>query len=484
MPIQLLFTLLCSTVSSIIFVLIVYKKNITNSNFKKLNSDYKKVFFSDIIGLTMAKKEILETINSIKYTKNNIEIYKGILLMGPPGCGKTLIAKAIATECNLPFISVSGSDFVEMFIGVGASRIRSLFKKAREYAYFNNKACIIFIDEIETIGRKRVIFNRYISEEINGTQNQLLVEMDGIKNINNNIFVIAATNVDEKNLDTALLRAGRFDKKINIGLPNSDERKELFKFYLNRVKNINIDSKMEFNINELVKRTIYKSPADIKNIITEAVLIAKRKKNNVIEIADLFKAIERINFGIETNLNLSNEEIERLAYHESGHAIALYLVHPNKELLKITLKTYGTSLGHVFFSYKRELHSKCKKELVADIMFSLAGYVAEKIKYNTTSTGVVEDLECAMSIANDMVYKFGMGNNNIIGNIICSNVGSTKIKDKLSNDVINIINLCHNNVKNILIKNWKNVELIAKNLIKIKEIDYKTFCEIIIKNIK
>ncbi|OEG69784.1 hypothetical protein ATZ36_01980 [Candidatus Endomicrobiellum trichonymphae] len=436
------------------------------------------VSFKEVIGLEGAKREALEVIQLIKDRKQlqkiGGKIIKGILLIGPPGCGKTLLARAIATECKVPFLSMAGSEFIEMFAGVGASRVRNLFKKAREYAYADG-ACIVFIDEIEVIGRARTFSCTGGGEETNSTQNQLLVEMDGLDNKKSNVLVIAATNADESVLDKALLRAGRFDRKIVITFPNLKEREQLFDFYLKRVK-----VAPEVKIDRLAKKAIYKSPADIENIIKEAALIAVRKKKEVIDIKDLSEAIDRIDLGMETYINMTPKELEMMAYHEAGHAVAIYLMHPTDDVFKVTLKSHQRSLGLVVPLPKEELQIEYREKLLSDIMVSLAGYVAEKIKYNTTTTGVSVDFRHAMTTANNMVWKVGMGNGGFVGDfsVIPQEEMSQSLKEKLNNETISIINSCYAKIEEFLKTNWMAVDVVAKKLISEKELDFDELEEV------
>jgi cell division protease FtsH len=437
------------------------------------------VSFKEVIGLEGAKREALEVIQLIKDRKQlqkiGGEIIKGILLIGPPGCGKTLLAKAIATECKVPFLSMAGSEFIEMFAGVGASRVRNLFKKAREYAYADG-ACIVFIDEIEVIGRARTFSCMGGGgEETNSTQNQLLVEMDGLDNKKSNVLVIAATNADESVLDKALLRAGRFDRKIVITFPNLKEREQLFDFYLKRVK-----VAPEVKIDRLAKKAIYKSPADIENIIKEAALIAMRKKKEAIDIKDLSEAMDRIDLGIETHIDMTTKELEMTAYHEAGHATAIYLMHPTDDVFKVTVKSRRGSLGLVAPFPKEDLQVEYREELLSDIMVSLAGYAAEKIKYNTTTTGVSVDFGYAMTTANNMVWKVGMGDGGFIGDfsVIPQEEMSQSLKEKLNNETVSIINSCYAKIEEFLKTNWDAVGAIAEKLISEKELDFDELEEV------
>jgi len=438
----------------------------------KIESDKIRITFKEVIGLEGAKKEALEVVQLIKDRKQlqkiGGKIIKGLLLMGPPGCGKTLLAKAIATECNIPFISMAGSEFVEVFVGVGAKRVRDLFKKAREYAYTDG-ACIIFIDEIEVIGRGRTFSYMGGGEETNSTQNQLLVEMDGLESKHSNVIVIAATNANEEVLDKALLRPGRFDRKITITLPNLKDREELFKFYLKQVK-VSPDIKTD----KLAKKAVYKSPADIENVVKEAALIATRKQKESVDMSDISQAMERIELGLETHLEMTSKELEMIAYHEAGHAVALYLLHPTDDVFKITVKPRGSALGLVSHYPREELHTSNREKYIADIIVSLASHVAEKMKYGTTSSGVSADFKHAMQIANLMVWRIGMGNNGYVGDFssIPQQLMSESLKEKLNNETIAILNSCYAKAGEFLKENWDAVDAIAKRLIIEKEMDF------------
>jgi cell division protease FtsH len=472
LPMQLLFAFVSAAAFVFMYMSFFQRGDFSRLNKKKIKAKDIKVSFKDVIGLDSAKKEALEVVQLIKdrtqLQKIGGKIIKGILLMGPPGCGKTLLAKAIATECNIPFISMAGSEFVEMFVGVGASRVRSLFKKAREYAYTDG-ACIVFIDEIEVIGRGRTFSFMGAGEETNSTQNQLLVEMDGLDSKKSNVIVIAATNADENVLDKALLRPGRFDRKISITLPNLKERKSLFEFYLKSVK-VSSDVK----IDRLAKKAVYKSPADIENMIKEADLIATRKKKEQIDMKDLSEAMDRIDLGMETNLDMTPRELEMTAYHEAGHAVAIYLMHPTDDVFKVTVKSHQGSLGLVAHLPKEELHSADREKLTADIVVSLAGYTAEKIKYNTSTIGVSADFNQAMRIANAMIWKVGMGENGYVGDFsaIPKEEISQSLKEKLNNETLAILNACKSKADKFLRDNWDAVDAVAKRLVKDKELDF------------
>jgi len=449
---------------------------------KKIEAKNINVKFSDVIGLEEAKKEAMEVVeiikNSSKIKKIGGKVVKGIMLMGHPGCGKTLLAKAIATEAKMPFLSISGSEFVEVFVGVGASRVRQLFQQARKLAYAEG-ACIIFIDEIEVIGRGRTFSYMGGGEETNSTQNQLLVEMDGLESNASNIIVIGATNANEDVLDKALLRPGRFDRKITVNLPNFKDREKLFEFYLGKVK-----ADKTIDVAKLAKKTVYSSPADIENIVKEAAIIATRSNKSVVEFVDISSAIDRIQMGVETHLTVLDKERESTAYHEAGHAVAMYMLHTTNEIFKVTIKSRGGALGFVAPNPKEELHSHNKEKYLSDIMVSLAGYSAEKIKYGTTTSGVSGDFRHAMAVANSMVWQFGMGREGYIGDftVIPKDEISSKLKEDLNDQTREILNSCLKKTDDCLKENWDVVEDVVKELLLKDELECEEVEEIFKKH--
>lgn len=367
-----------------------------------------KVTFKDVAGLAEAKQEVEEIVsflkNPDKYTKLGGKIPKGALLVGPPGTGKTLMAKAMAGEANVPFFSMSGSDFVEMFVGVGASRVRDLFKQAKEKA-----PCIIFIDEIDAIGRARGKNpNMGSNDERENTLNQLLTEMDGFET-NSGVIIIAATNRADI-LDSALLRAGRFDRQIYVDLPELKDREAIFRVHLKPLKLAE-----DVDIAFLAKQTPGFSGADIANVANEAALIAARKDKNAVEKQDFLDAIDRIVGGLENRSKvIKASERKAIAYHEAGHATASWLLQHAHPLLKVTIVPRGKALGAAWY-LPQERQITTKEQLLDQMCSVLGGRAAEELTFGQISTGAQNDLEKATKQAYAMVSIFGMSDK--IGNL-------------------------------------------------------------------
>ena len=367
-----------------------------------------KINFSDVAGLEEAKTEVMEIVdflkNPKKYTALGGKIPKGAILIGPPGTGKTLLAKAVAGEANVPFFSISGSDFVEMFVGVGASRVRDLFKQAKEKA-----PCIVFIDEIDAVGRargKNVNFGS--NDERENTLNQLLTEMDGF-GTNMGVIILAATNRADI-LDRALLRAGRFDRQIHVELPELTEREAIFKVHLRPIK-----LEKDFDVSFLAKQTPGFSGADIANVCNEAALIAARKNKNVVEKQDFLNAIDRIVGGLERKSKIiSMDEKRTIAYHEAGHATVSWLLEHASPLVKVTIIPRGRALGAAWY-LPEERQITTREQLLDEMAYALGGRAAEQIIFGKISTGALNDLEKVTKQAYAMVSYFGMSEK--IGNI-------------------------------------------------------------------
>ena len=442
---------------------------------KKVKGELVNIRFSDVIGVDEAKEEAMEVVNLIRDHKRVKEIggkiIKGLLMVGPPGCGKTLLAKAIATEAGIPFISMAGSEFVEVFVGVGASRVRQAFKKARSLAYANG-ACIVFIDELDVIGRSRS-FSIFGGQESNSTQNQLLVEMDGLSHRKENIIVIGATNAAIDVLDKALLRPGRFDRKIYIDRPYVDGREKLFRFYLSKVKH---DPKID--IRRLANYTVGSSAADIENIVKEASLIATRStRDAVVTFADLSAALERISLGIVRKRRITDKEKEATAYHEAGHAIAVYYLHPMHDVFKLSIATREQTLGVCHHQPLEEMVTTDRNEYLATIQVAIGGYIAEKLKFNVTYDGVSSDFKHAMTIANAMVWRLGMGAEGVVGDYLFAGYEhldhlSSDVKQRLNHEVEEIIKFCYRTVENLLKDEVVLLDTLAKRLIEKTELEY------------
>jgi cell division protease FtsH len=445
----------------------------TQTNKKAITGKEIGITWNDVIGMDEAKQEALEIVRLItdraSLQRIGGKILKGILMLGPPGCGKTYLAKAIATEAKIPFISMSGSEFVEMYVGVGAGRVRSLFKRAQQLAELEG-GCIIFIDEIDAIGAQRSMGSGFGSgtTEHNTTLNQLLVEMDGLKDKDYNIILIGATNALESHLDPALLRPGRFDRKIIVDKPNLDDRAKLFTYYLKTVKYDAQDVK----IDRLARITVGQNPADIANIVREAALITVRNQNSSISMKEIDEARERIALGIKRRVKLSEKEKWQTAYHETGHAIITYLLAPSKDVFKITITPRGPTGGATWIPEREDTFIEDSNDMLSKIKISLGSYAAEKIKYNATTTGVYGDFSSAMHHAHNMVWVCGMGKSGYLGNWEIVNKISEDIKGKLDADVQDILSTCLEEVITLLKKEEPLMDRLAKELVAKSELNY------------
>ena len=375
--------------------------NVGKANGKLAEKDSIKVTFKDVAGLYGAKDEVMEIVdflkNPKKYTSLGGKIPKGALLVGPPGTGKTMLAKAVAGEANVPFFSISGSDFVEMFVGVGASRVRDLFRQAKE-----KSPCIVFIDEIDAVGRARSKNGGFSSnDERENTLNQLLTEMDGF-GTNSGVIILAATNRADI-LDKALMRAGRFDRQIHVELPDLKEREEIFQVHLRGLKLAE-----DFDLEFLAKHTPGFSGADIANVCNEAALTAARHGKKAIEKQDFLDAVDRIIGGLERKSKIiTPQEKKSIAHHEAGHATVSWLLPHANPLFKVTIVPRGQALGAAW--YLPEERQLVTKEQMIDEMCSLiAGRVAEEIINGQVSTGALNDLERLTKMAYGMVTYYGM----------------------------------------------------------------------------
>jgi len=435
--------------------------------------------FGDVAGLDEAKVEVMEIVdflkNPKKYTALGGKIPKGALLVGPPGTGKTLLAKAVAGEAQVPFFSLSGSDFVEMFVGVGASRVRDLFKQAREKA-----PCIIFIDEIDAIGRARGKNVMMSNDERENTLNQLLVEMDGF-GTDLGIIILAATNRPDV-LDSALLRPGRFDRQISIDRPDLVGREAIFKVHLKPIK-----TSEKLDIHKLAEQTPGFAGADIANVCNEAALIAARKNKESVDMNDFQDAIDRVIGGLEKkNKIISPDEKEIIAYHEAGHAICGWYLEHAYPLLKVTIVPRGTAaLGYAQYTPK-EQYLYNTDQLIDQICMTLGGRASEEIFFGKISTGASNDLQQITKIAYSMVTVYGM--NEKIGNISYYDPSQENYFTKpyseetgkmIDTEVRKLIDEAYTKTKNLLIEKKSDVEKLAKELL-IKEVLFKSDLETLI----
>ena len=437
------------------------------------------VTFDNVAGLEEAKEEVKEIVDFLKtpkkYTALGAKIPKGALLVGPPGTGKTLIAKAVAGEAKVPFFSLSGSDFVEMFVGVGASRVRDLFKQAKEKA-----PCIIFIDEIDAIGRARGKNpNMGSNDERENTLNQLLTEMDGF-GTNSGVIILAATNRADV-LDRALMRAGRFDRQIYVDMPDLNERKEIFDVHLKPIK---LEKKLDKDF--LARQTPGFSGADIANICNEAALIAARKKKTSVQKQDFLDAVDRIIGGLEKkNKIITKQEKKTIAYHESGHATVSWMLEHANPLVKVTIVPRGRSLGAAW--YLPEERSLTTTEQILDEMCAaLAGRAAESIIFNKISTGALSDLEKVTKQAMAMVTIYGLDEK--IGNVSYydsqnQGYGFTKPYSEetakiIDQEIKKIIDTQYERAKAILIKHEDKLHQLANKLLE-SEVIFKEDLETI-----
>ena len=453
--------------------------NIGKTQGKLINKEDIQVNFKDVAGLEEAKEEITEIVDFLKspakYTKLGGKIPRGAMLVGPPGTGKRLLAKAVAGEAKVPFFSLSGSDFVEMFVGVGASRVRDLFKQAKEKA-----PAIIFIDEIDAIGRARGKNAMTGSnDERENTLNQLLTEMDGF-GTNSGVIVMAATNRADV-LDKALTRAGRFDRQIFVDLPDLLERKEIFEVHLKPIKlTKNID------INFLARQTPGFSGADIANVCNEAALIAARKSKKQVEKQDFLDAVDRIIGGLEKKSKIiSPNEKKTIAYHEAGHATVSWMLEYASPLIKVTIVPRGKSLGAAWY-LPEERQLTTTEQMLDEICSAMGGRAAEEIFFGKISTGALSDLEKVTKMAYAMVSMYGLSKE--VGNISYydssgQQTGFTKpySEDRaqlIDKEVSKILDQQYQRAKDLLIANKDKVEQLGSELL-VNEVIFKVDLETI-----
>jgi len=441
-----------------------------------------RVTFKDVAGIDEAKEELTEVIEYLKDPKRfqrlGGRIPKGVILVGPPGCGKTLLAKAVAGEAEVPFFSISGSDFVEMFVGVGASRVRDLFEQAKKAAKLQGRGCIIFIDEIDAVGRQRFAGIGGGHDEREQTLNQLLSEMDGFQT-EEGIIVMAATNRPDV-LDAALLRPGRFDRHIIVNLPDIKGRNEILVVHTKKVKlAANIDLK------SIASQTPGFSGADLANLCNEAALLAARQNKESVEQADFEKSIERLMIGPEKKSRImSKKDKEITALHEAGHALVSLILPELDPPKRVSIIPRGLAGGYTFAPPVEDKHHWFKKEIIADIIFALGGRASEEINLHDITTGAERDLEEASRLARLMVTKFGMSEK--LGNITLGRregpvfLGRDLLEEKnyseetariIDEEVKKVIDSAYAKAKELIMKNIESLKALSDALLEKEVLD-------------
>ena len=436
-----------------------------------------KIKFDDVAGLDEEKEEMIEIVDFLKkpekFKKMGARVPKGVLLYGKPGTGKTLIAKAIAGEADVPFISMSGSEFIEMFAGLGASRVRKLFEKARKLA-----PCIVFIDEIDAIGSRRTS-NSGAETENNQTLNQLLVEMDGFSS-EETIIVLAATNRPEM-LDKALLRPGRFDRQITIPVPDLKGRLEILKIHA-RDKKISDD----VNLESIAEDTAGFTGAELENILNEAAIVATKNKHEDIENLDIEEAVKKVTVGLEKRGRVYSEKDKKLtAYHEAGHAVVSRYLPTQTNVKEISIIPRGVAGGYTMYKSDEDKYYISKTEMQEKLIALLGGRAAEKLVLNDISTGASNDIGVATKIARDMVTKYGMSDN--LGPIDFQGkepyemqMFGENIGDKIGEEVKKLIDIAYSDALSLLQQHRDKLDMIAQALLekeKINEEDFQRFFE-------
>lgn len=462
--------------------------NFGKSRAKMAAPDRKKVTFNDVAGADEEKAELAEIVDFLKQPKRYIEmgarIPKGVLLVGPPGTGKTLLAKAIAGEAGVPFFSISGSDFVEMFVGVGASRVRDLFDQAKK-----NSPCIIFIDEIDAVGRQRGAGLGGGHDEREQTLNQLLVEMDGF-GVNEGIIMIAATNRPDI-LDPALLRPGRFDRQIVVGAPDVKGREEILKVH---VKNKPLSEEVKLDV--LAKRTPGFTGADLENLMNEAALLAVRQNKKEIGMDELEEAVTRVIAGPEKKSRVIDEDDRRLtAYHEAGHAVVMKLLPHADPVHQISIVPRGMAGGYTMHLPEKDSSYMSKSKLLDEIVGLLGGRVAEKLIIGDISTGAKNDIDRASTIARKMVMDYGMSEK--LGPIafgsghdevfLGRDIGKAKnyseeVAFKIDEEIKELIDGGYNKAETLLRENISKLHAVAKALLEREKLEANEFEEIFNNN--
>jgi len=446
------------------------------------DANKKQVTFTDVAGSHEAKQELIEIVEFLKYPQKFLslgaKIPKGVLLFGPPGTGKTLMARAVAGEAGVPFFSISGSEFVEMFVGVGASRVRDLFNKAKK-----NAPCIIFIDEIDAVGRQRGTGMGGSHDEREQTLNQILVEMDGFET-DTNVIVIAATNRPDV-LDPALLRPGRFDRRVVLDMPDIKDREAILKIHANGkpfAKNVKLEI--------IAKQTPGFSGADLQNILNEAAILAARENKKEINMHDIESSVEKVYLGPERKNAAMNEREKKItAYHEAGHALVGHILPNTDPIHKISIVSRGMALGVTWSLPEEDKKLITRSELRDDIAMMLGGRIAEKVFFNEITTGASNDLENATKLARDMVTRYGMSDklgNQIYGRrdelvFLGKELGehhkdySEEVAAKIDLEISSIIINSYKTAEKIILSNKKKLEKVASVLLERETIEAVEF---------
>ena len=450
------------------------------SRLRTVDSFKKKVTYNDVAGAEEEKEELSEVVEFLKtpekYSKMGAHIPKGILLIGPPGTGKTYMARAVAGEAGVPFFSISGSDFVELYVGMGASRVRDTFEQAKK-----NSPCIIFIDEIDAVGRQRGAGLGGGHDEREQTLNQLLVEMDGFEE-NEGVIIMAATNRPDV-LDSALLRPGRFDRQVVIGLPDVGAREEILKIH---AKNKPLAD--DVDIPHIARTTAGFAPADLENILNEGAILAVRRKHDKVKMQDINDAILKVLVGVEKKTRKVTEKDKKLtAYHEGGHAIVARSLPDHDPVHEISIIPRGMAGGYTYYVPKDEKMGRSKNEMFNDIVSLLGGRVAEALCLDDISTGAASDIERATSIAKKMVTKYGMsevlgpvsfGSNEevFLGRDFATQHNySEKISGIVDDEIIKIVNSAYKRAEDILNENRDKLDKLADLLIEKEKVGADEF---------
>jgi len=471
-----LFSLLPTIIMVALFIMIFKMQGLGEKGQVYEETERKtKIKFKDVAGLDEEKEELVEIVDFLKrpekFTKMGAKIPRGVLLYGKPGTGKTLIAKAIAGEANVPFISMSGSEFIEMFAGLGASRVRKLFEKARKLS-----PCIVFIDEIDAIGARRTS-NSGAETENNQTLNQLLVEMDGFSS-EETIIVLAATNRPEM-LDKALLRPGRFDRQITIPVPDLKGRLEILKIHSE-------DKRLSDNVNleSIAEDTAGFTGAELANILNEAAIIATINKHEEIENSDIEEAVKKVTVGLEKKTRVYSEKDKKLtAYHEAGHAVVSKYLPTQMDVKEVSIIPRGVAGGYTMYKSDEDKYYMSRTEMQEKLIALLGGRAAEKLVLDDISTGASNDIEVATKIAREMVTKYGMSDN--LGPIDFQGrdqndymIFGENIGDKIGQEVKNLIDIAYNDAQKLLIEHRDKLDIIAQTLLKQEKINEEEFKKI------